>query len=157
MDEFELIDHITKLTRIVRRMPNMEVSRSGFTLLKAVMEHDGIRTLELADILDVRPSSLSERLDRLEADGYLKRRKSQDDMRVVLIYPTEKTRTDFKRIKTENQAYYSKLSQCLTEEETKTFCEISDKLYAFVLKEFGNDCETHKRHTHHHHKKGGRR
>ncbi len=147
MNEFDLIEHIAKLTRIVRRRPNIKVSRSGFAMLKTVTETDGIRTSELAEMLDIRPSSLSEGLDKLEADGYVERRKNEEDMRIVHVHATEKTRKDFERIELENKEYYGKLSSCLTEEEAQAFCDTCDKLYDFVNREYGQEQE-HRHHCH---------
>lgn len=149
MRDYDLIDHIAKLTRMVRRRPNIQVSRSGFNLLRILMEHDGIRTSELAEMLDIRPSSLTEGLNRLETEGYIERRRSEEDTRIVHVHATDKTREDFDRIHQESVSFNSKLSACLTEDELVSFCDTCDKLCDFIERESGQECEHHHHHKNH--------
>jgi DNA-binding MarR family transcriptional regulator len=153
VQEYDLIDHIAKLARMVRRRPNIQVPRAGFNLLRILMDHEGIRTSELAEMLDIRPSSLTEGLNRLEAEGYVERRRNQEDTRIVHVHAKDRTRADFDRIHRESKALNAKLSACLTENELASFCGTCDKLCDYIARELGEECEHH----HHHHHWGDQR
>lgn len=51
---------------------------------------DGVSTKELAQILGMRVSSLNEMLVKMEAAGFIERRKSETDGRVMLCFITQK-------------------------------------------------------------------
>ena len=51
---------------------------------------DGVSTKELAQILGMRVSSLNEMLAKMEAAGFIERRKSEADGRVMLCFITQK-------------------------------------------------------------------
>lgn len=55
---------------------------------------DGLATRDMAEVLGIRVSSLNETLYRLEADGFVERRPSEDDKRIMLVYLTDKGRQE---------------------------------------------------------------
>ncbi|MFA0816155.1 MAG: MarR family winged helix-turn-helix transcriptional regulator [Anaerofustis sp.] len=64
--------------------------RSALALLK---EHDGASQRELAEWLDIRPSSVAELIGKLETKGYVRREQDGEDQRVMRIYLTEEGRS----------------------------------------------------------------
>lgn len=59
-------------------------------LLARLAEMDGASQRDLVDELDIRPASLTELIDKLEAAGFVERRQSEEDKRVFHIHLTEK-------------------------------------------------------------------
>ena len=68
-------------------------SRGQGRVLALLKLKDGLSTKELADILGVRVASLNETLAKMETAGVIERRPSEQDRRVMLVYLTERGRT----------------------------------------------------------------
>ena len=84
-----------KLARAMRRCPP-ERGEAPFPpavgrLLACAAENPGISSRELCELLDIRPSSLSEMLSRAEAEGLLTRAVDEEDRRVVSRRPFDRT------------------------------------------------------------------
>lgn len=57
-------------------------------LLRLLTDHDGISNAEIAEALDIRPSSVSMLVKKLEDSELIERRESDADKRVLLIFLT---------------------------------------------------------------------
>ena len=68
------------------------LSRGQAALLRVLSEEDGLSQMELAERLDIRPSSLGELAARLEAAELVERRPNENDKRVVNVFLTQKGR-----------------------------------------------------------------
>ena len=121
-----------KLARAMRRCPP-ERGEAPFPpavgrLLACAAENPGVSSRELCELLDVRPSSLSEMLARAEADGLLTRSADEADKRVQRITLTEKGSRLISELKSVRDEDARKKTSCLTEEEKMQFCELCNKL-----------------------------
>ena len=121
-----------KLARAIRRYPP-ERGESPFPpavgrLLACAAENPGVSSRELCELLDVRPSSLSEMLARAEADGLLTRTADEADKRIQRITLTEKGSRLISELKSARDEDARKKTSCLTEEEKKQFCELCNRL-----------------------------
>ncbi|WP_255217951.1 MarR family winged helix-turn-helix transcriptional regulator [Lactobacillus delbrueckii] len=65
--------------------------------LALLSKNEGMKQAELARFTRVRPSSISEVVDRLERHGLIERRRDNSDHRVFRLYLTEKGREQNKR------------------------------------------------------------
>ncbi len=65
--------------------------------LALLSKNEGMKQAELARFARVRPSSISEVVDRLERHGLIKRRRDNSDHRVFRLYLTEKGREQNER------------------------------------------------------------
>ena len=83
-----------KLARAMRRCPperqEMPFPPAVGRLLTCAAENPGVSSRELCELLDVRPSSLSEMLARAEADGLLTRAVDEADRRIQRIALSDK-------------------------------------------------------------------
>ena len=61
-------------------------------LLLAIWESPGLRQAALAEQLGVEPPTVSRMLQRLERGGMIERRADPHDGRVILVYPTPRSR-----------------------------------------------------------------
>lgn len=137
------------------RHGHMQVERGQGRVLALLKKVTEISTSELADILDMRQQSLNELLQKLEKKGYVIRRRSDKDRRVMLVQITESgQKLD------QQQSDYSVLFEVLNEEEQE---HLDDYLTRMIdaLKEKGNsfgfshpwmDFETFEQMMNHHHK-----
>ena len=106
-----------KLARAMRRCPP-ERGEAPFPpavgrLLACAAENPGVSSRELCELLDVRPSSLSEMLARAEADGLLTRTADEADKRVQRITLTEKGSRLISELKTARDEDARKKTSCL--------------------------------------------
>ena len=121
-----------RLTRALKRCPP-DQGRRPFPpavgrLLACVHGNPGVSSRELCEMLDLRPSSLSEMLARGEEEGWLWREPSQSDRRVQLIRLTpqgEKWIAGMEAARAEDAA---KKASCFTGEEMEQFCTLCDRL-----------------------------
>ena len=89
---------------------------------------EGMHQREIAEVLMINPSSLSEAIDKLEADRYLERNVDPDDRRATLITLTEKGRARAYEVEDERAETLKSFFAPLTEDEKVQLCELISKL-----------------------------
>ena len=88
MTPMMLINEISKLFRNRIRDENMQ---NSYRMLLFHLAIRGGRTqLELANITHLKPPTISVTLQKMEADGYVRRVTNERDMRQTLVYLTDK-------------------------------------------------------------------
>jgi len=99
-------------------------------LLIKLWERDGLTNSEIAELLDIRPSSVTAQVKDLEGRGYVERKQDENDGRVSRIFLTEEGR-QLKDKRTEHKDNVSEeLFQALSEEEQLQLAELLEKLSA---------------------------
>ena len=88
----------------------------------------GIRQKDIAENLGIRPSSLSEQIDALEADRYLERVANPEDKRSTLIVLTEKGKARAWEVQDDRRKAAEEFCSKLTEAEKDTLIALLDKL-----------------------------
>ncbi len=68
----------------------IEINPAQGRIMFALWQKDGVAINELVQKTKLEKSTLTSMLDRLEEMGYVKRRRSRQDRRQILIYRTEK-------------------------------------------------------------------
>lgn len=99
-------------------------------ILLAVLEagEGGARQKDIAEKIGINPSSLSEQIDRLEADRYLERIANPDDRRSTLLVLTEKGRARAYEVADERAKRAQSLCGNLTEDEIDQLLALLNKL-----------------------------
>ncbi len=105
--------------------PMKDTTRGQGRILAFLKLKDGIRTRDLAYLLDMRLSSLNELLGKLEHNGYIVREPSESDKRVMLIHLTEKGHAQ-----EQSNPDMGHLFRCLSPEEQETFGSYLDRIIA---------------------------
>ena len=128
----DVLDTIKRLNRVTKRYasvinPNSHGRGQG-NVLRLTMENEGISSKELAFLLDIRPPSLTDKLDKLELDGNVIRVRDKRDMRVSRIYITEKGRAAVSRREQEKGIISRDFSDCFSKEEKQLFCSLCERL-----------------------------
>ena len=108
-------------------------SHSEMKLLHILEADQGMNARELAERLDIRPSSLSEALDRLEKRSLIQRSRDEKDSRVYWIKLTEQGKSEMENHSQEHNKARLEIEACLTKDEKKTFLEICEKLSAHLI------------------------
>ena len=152
----DLVAAIARLSRMLRRHPveKDSLSRMSFHILRLVQENDGIRATELAELVEVRPASMTQALNRLEQEGYVTRERDAADSRAKRIFVTEKARARYEEHTRGQRQENDRLLACLTEEETDAFLMLCGKLCAELEREGADAPRKEGRdHRHHHYHK----
>lgn len=130
--ENDVILAVLKLARAMRRCPP-DPGKNPFPpavgrLLECIAENNNVSPRDLCEMLDVRPSSLSEMLGRSESEGLITRTVDEADRRIQRIFLSEKGREAVARMREAREADYEKKTACFTEEEKAQFCALSNRL-----------------------------
>lgn len=138
----KLLGQVRACARLMLRLAHSEHRRSRFegrrdglsrgqgALLRVLAEEDGLSQMELAERLDIRPSSLGELAARLEASELVERRPNENDKRVVNVFLTQKGRDAEQAFEAPRRRAAEAWCAGLSEEERAQLGELLGKLAA---------------------------
>ncbi|ASZ07532.1 MULTISPECIES: MarR family winged helix-turn-helix transcriptional regulator [Enterococcus] len=144
----ELSERLMKQLRFISEASNafMSQKKQKFTgqqrVLAILRLEDGLVQSYLAEVLDLRPSSLAELMKKMEKSGDVTREEDENDKRTKRVYLTEQGRT-----KAEKNASFKQENQSeiffagLTEEEQTTFSDLLEKISSGWSGEFHRQSE----------------
>ena len=118
--------------------PMADPTRGRGRVLALLRLRDGISTREMAEVLGIRVSSLNETLARMEADGVIVRRQSEEDRRVMLVDLTDEGRA----LKAPNNNLPDLLFGDFSEEEAEQLGGYFDRMIAAMETELGEKAAT---------------
>ncbi len=95
--EKELGFTIIKTAKCIEKQLNEHLSDFGLTLAQGKIilklgKNDIVNQRTLSEALDVEPATIVRTLDRMERDGFIKRKKNPTDRRVHIIHLTERAK-----------------------------------------------------------------
>jgi MarR family transcriptional regulator, transcriptional regulator for hemolysin len=95
-----VISDIARLmrTEFDRRAKRLGLTRPQWLLLSRLHRHPGLSQSELATMLEVEKATAGRMIDRLEANGWVKRRSEPGDRRVKRVYLTAEAEREHKRM-----------------------------------------------------------
>ena len=129
-DEVSIEGEIRKLMRHNKRGHHHGSGRGGSRhgrILGIIAHHEGLSSSELAEILDIRPSSVTEVLNKMEGEELIRKQKDEKDQRINRLYlePAGKQIVEeYRKMRIENDPYKG----ILDEEETTEFIRLCRKL-----------------------------
>ena len=134
--EYDVMKSAFGISRAIKRRPFKaeHILPPGMErTLMTIAKNDGASSGELCEILDVRPSSLSEIADKMAQRGLVEKKDAAEDRRVTRICLTELGKATADQIEKSRNDAISALTACFTEDEAKQFCILADKLAAHLL------------------------
>ena len=75
-------------------------------------------------LLDISKGTAARTLAKLEEQGYVRREENEADGRSVVVYPTEKARAVYPRLKEAGDAWVGRMTQGMSAEEKAAFLEL---------------------------------
>ena len=131
-NEEQMLGALDRVMRLLRWRPTERPhgGRGVFRMLRLIELLDGISTRDLADRLDVRPSSLNEKLAGLEAKGLIQRDRDDKDQRVFVVRLLPRGRQHLEHLRQERTELADQLAGILTPEETAELTHLAQKLAA---------------------------
>jgi len=106
------------------------VAHAQARLLKFVQDHDGCSLSEIVEELDVRPSSASELVSKLEQQGYVRRETNATDKRVTNIFITDAGRQHYATFAAARAKRDEEFFNGLSVEDQKELSDLLEKLSA---------------------------
>lgn len=107
---------------------NARGNRGQARLLTMLRRGDGLTNSEIAEKLDIRPSSVSVLVKKLENQGFIKRQDDEEDKRVSRIYLTEEGNAFLDDGKSFKDDVSDMLFSSLSDEEQKQLYDLLSKL-----------------------------
>lgn len=104
-------------------------------VLVILAKEDGLIQSQLAEILDIRPSSLAELMKKMEKQGDVIRKAEEQDKRIKRVFLTERGKQKAQRFNNDqdmSEAFFAGL----TDEEQQNFSEYLQKISAGWQEEF---------------------
>ncbi|AMV63617.1 Transcriptional regulator, MarR family [Pediococcus damnosus] len=103
-------------------------------VLRLLFDKDSLTNSQIVEELDIRPSSASVLVGKLEDNGLVKKTESPDDKRVTFISLTEQGRQAITKARQFNDDLSDSMFDALSDEEQKQLTEILTKLNADLEK-----------------------
>ena len=113
-------------------------STQGYALLE-VSERPGVTMNELSERMNVEGSTMTRVVDLLVRDGWLVRRREDDDRRVVRVFLAEKAGEAVSRLRDNLDAYYGNIVKNLPEGRVEEVLAVSELLLS-ALKRSNPKC-----------------
>lgn len=124
--------HRQRMVEMMEQGPFADTSKGQGRVLALLKIQPEISTKDLTYLLGIRQQSLNELLNRLEKGGYVERRPSQTDKRVMMVYLTEKGK-NVQQPEPEPQNIFT----CLNESEQVAFGEYLERIIAVLEEKSG--------------------
>lgn len=122
-----------------------------FRLLRLLLVQNGINQKEIAELLLIRPASVSELLTKLEVDNYIERKQNEEDKRVTNIFLTEEGRLFAEKMKEKHLEAVKDIFSALDEKEQKQLLELISKINSSIVSQIkGDDLYEHLSYVHRH-------
>ncbi|MDP4151994.1 MAG: MarR family transcriptional regulator [Bacillota bacterium] len=123
----------TALNRVGRQMHRISHSRAGhyreqMRILKLIEQNNGVIQRDLAWQMDVRASSMTEMLAKLEKRGLVERKQDDDDQRVMHIFLTDQGIKAAQESEQTGEILINSMFKGLTEPEMKQMLILTEKL-----------------------------
>ena len=97
-------------------------------LMGMLHDHGAMSQSRLAELLDVRPQSLSELLVKMEGDGLVSRVQSEEDRRQIIVSLTDEGSARVDSFRSMQRRFAAEFLSPLNEEEKKTLAALLRKL-----------------------------
>ena len=124
MKLIRLTENVIKRTKATDGTPG---SGHG-PIMNAVYHNPGITQSKLADVLEIRPQSLTRALSQLEEKGLISRERLEEDKRNIGVYLTEEGRQHHDRIIASRKKRADLVFGCLNEEEKEELRDLLNKV-----------------------------
>ncbi|AMA73196.1 MULTISPECIES: MarR family winged helix-turn-helix transcriptional regulator [Aneurinibacillus] len=135
-----LLEELEEIFRVLSRKINSNLHKnteSGLTgsqaLLLEILETQGPkRVSDLANELNITLPSVTGLSDRLIAGGYVERKRSEKDRRIVLLEITEKGRETLQKAQLIRKELMKKFYECLSAQDIEDLIRIYSKMLANI-------------------------
>jgi len=104
------------------------LTEQQWRVIRALNEYKELESKQLAELCCILSPSLTGIINRLEANGYIKRRKSTEDQRRMLIRLTDKSKRMFNEVSPRLEARYAEMTSQLSAEKMQLLKELLEEI-----------------------------
>lgn len=104
------------------------LTEQQWRVIRALNEYEELESKQLARICCILSPSLTGIINRLEAGGYIRRRKSTEDQRRILISLTQETRNMFAEFSPRVEDRYAEMTSQLSPEKMAMLHQLLDEV-----------------------------
>lgn len=113
-------------------LKDMNLTGPQFFILYLLSTSEDMKSTELAEKLDVKPSAITVMIDRLLKNDFVSRHRDESDRRIVKLQLTTDGREVFESAKKVRRGIFSRYLSYLEEEDVEQLVTIYEKLAAAV-------------------------
>lgn len=87
-----VVNDVARLMRwsFDRQSQGLGLSRAQWSVLAYLKHNNGSKQMLLAQLMDIKPTTLARHVDRLEAEGWVLRKDDPEDRRAKLVFLTDR-------------------------------------------------------------------
>lgn len=131
--EHEILREIGTLSRSIHaicdtKFKELSLQKGQFIYLTRICENPGINLVDLTLLLKMDKTSTTKAIQKLEAEGYIQRKKDQEDKRIVRLYPTPKGIKSYDSIIEEENKNIKICLQGFSQEEQRLVTQLITKM-----------------------------
>lgn len=120
--------------RVDKKLEKYNLVKGQATLLSIIKENNGATQNELASILNVKYSSMSERLNKLESLGYIEKGADENNQKYKRVYITSLGRKAVTQANKTLNEFDEKLYKGFTKKDRKQLEEYLEKMLINITK-----------------------
>ena len=120
--------------RVDKKLEKYNIVKGQATLLSIIKENNGATQNELASILNVKYSSMSERLNKLESLGYIEKGVDENNQKYKRVYITSLGRKAVTQANKTLNEFDEKLYKGFTKKDRKQLEEYLEKMLINITK-----------------------
>lgn len=110
------------------RLMSKGITRVQWIALYYLDKHEALSQMELAEKLNIKPSSVVRLMDRMERDGLVERVKNPEDRRAYNLIFTDKGREFWNTIKGEGEIMGDIFTKDISPEELNVFIKVLEQM-----------------------------
>ncbi|SDY56043.1 DNA-binding transcriptional regulator, MarR family [Proteiniborus ethanoligenes] len=114
------------------RLLTVGITRVQWIALYYLGKHNELNQKELAELMDIKESSVARLIDRMEKEGYVLRKKDISDRRVTILLLTEKGIDYREKLMPEGEKMAQVFTEGISDEELEIFLRVIDKMLSNV-------------------------
>ena len=111
-----------------KRFKDIDLSACHAPYILAICKNPGISQDKLARHICINRSNVTRQLSYLETHGYVERRQSEEDKRVLMVYPTDKAYEILPFVKETSREWNSYITEGFSEDELDQLAEMLERL-----------------------------
>ena len=123
------------------RLAGTELGACHFPYILTLARNPGITQEALAKMVYINKSNVTRALSYLEQHGFVERKQSEADRRVLLVYPTQKAMDILPEIRSILKDWNQYITEDISEEELSAFNSVLEKI-AKKSAEYGSLSDT---------------
>lgn len=146
----EILREIGMIARALDSISNIEfkefdLTKGQYLYIVRIFENPGIIQEQLIDLIKVDRSTATRALQKLEASGFIEKKSDLTNKKIKRLFPTEKGKTVYPFIKSENEYSDQMALEGFSQEETDAAFQLLQRIRKNVEKDWEFVKKGHKR------------